>query len=236
MFSFLKKNKMWDGNTYNDHEIQRLNNRHRFIVEKNAAAIAGARVLDLASHDGRWPYAFAKAGAREVIGIEGRQSLVDSFQKYPMGPEQKKIKLIVGDIAEQMERMVKASETFDIVAVLGFYYHTMEHYRILKLITQLKPKLMIFDSEFALADRPIITFDVERTVMGRNAIPDVAGQVMAPAGQISRKGFEVLAETLGYKVDWLDWEELPTAERSSVQDYYRPNNRRRCTCNVTPIG
>ena len=236
MFGFLKKNKMWNGKVYNKHEIRRLNLRHRFIVEKNAAAIAGARILDLASHDGRWPYSFARAGAREIIGIEGRQSLVDEFEKYPSGPERDIIRLIVGDIAEQMEILVKAGESFDVVSCLGVYYHTMEHYRLMKLMTQLKPKLIIMDSEFALPGWPMMSFGLEATDEGRNAIPTVAGQKMAPVGQVSQVGLEMIVQSLDYKVEWLDWNELGPKEQLIVPDYFRPKNRRRFTCNITPVG
>jgi predicted RNA methylase len=41
-----------------------------------ASEISGARVLDLASHDGRWSYAFAGVGAASVVGIEGRQEMI----------------------------------------------------------------------------------------------------------------------------------------------------------------
>src|SRR4051794_3513629 len=54
----------------------RLNLRHKAIVGVNRDAFDGARVLDLASHDGRWSFAALEAGAKEVIGVEARQDLV----------------------------------------------------------------------------------------------------------------------------------------------------------------
>ena len=50
--------------------VTRMNLRHDRIIAPVAGRIAGKRVLDLAAHDGRWSYAFAAAGAREVVGIE----------------------------------------------------------------------------------------------------------------------------------------------------------------------
>ena len=35
-------------------------------------------MLDIASHDGRWSMAALDAGARHVIGVEGRPELVDA--------------------------------------------------------------------------------------------------------------------------------------------------------------
>ena len=40
----------------------RLNSRYRAIISANKSLFDGARVLDLASHDGRWSYAALDAG------------------------------------------------------------------------------------------------------------------------------------------------------------------------------
>ena len=59
-------------------ERHRLNLRHRAIIERNRDILAGARVLDIASHDGRWSFAALKAGAAHVTGIEARHDAVDA--------------------------------------------------------------------------------------------------------------------------------------------------------------
>lgn len=43
--------------------IYRLNQRHKLIIDPFLPQIEGARVLDIAAHDGRWSYALAAAGA-----------------------------------------------------------------------------------------------------------------------------------------------------------------------------
>ena len=52
----------------------RLNLRHEAIFGENKEVFEGQRVLDIASHDGRWSFAALKAGATSVVGIEGRPS------------------------------------------------------------------------------------------------------------------------------------------------------------------
>jgi hypothetical protein len=49
---------------YHDHTapVPRMNKRFEALIEPNKDVILGAKVLDLASHDGRWCYAFAGAG------------------------------------------------------------------------------------------------------------------------------------------------------------------------------
>ena len=49
----------------------RLNQRYRACIEWNEPAIRGQRVLDLASHDGRWSFAAIKAGAINAVGNRG---------------------------------------------------------------------------------------------------------------------------------------------------------------------
>src|SRR6185503_6860927 len=48
--------------------IDRLNLRHEAMIADNVDVLRGARVLDLASHDGRWA----------VTAVEARQHLVDT--------------------------------------------------------------------------------------------------------------------------------------------------------------
>jgi len=68
-----------------------LSARHAAIVETNADKLAGCRVLDIASHDGRWSFAAPQAGAAHIVGIEPRVELVDNaretFSLYGTEPE-----------------------------------------------------------------------------------------------------------------------------------------------------
>ena len=62
----------------------RMNARHEFLIADFAEEIIGAKVIDLAAHDGRWCYAFAGAGAAWVVGIEGGLSWSRSSLTIPM--------------------------------------------------------------------------------------------------------------------------------------------------------
>jgi hypothetical protein len=226
-FSFLSS---IDAKKYNDLEIARMNLRYRFIVEQSREEIEGRRVLDLASHDGRWAYAFAGAGAREVVGIEGRQELVDVFQKFPETEYKKNVSLSAGDIYEKLRALVERSERFDIVGVLGIYYHIMDHYGLLVLIDKLKPTNVIIDSEFMVAPWAFVAIFLEDTSKERNTTAYHADQMKAPVGTSSRKALELMAKSLGYQTQWLDWESVDPDERRPVRDYYRQAKRRRFTC------
>ena len=52
--------------------------RHIGIIQRNKDLFQGKRVLDLASHDGRWSFAAIKAGAKEVVGVEARPQLIEA--------------------------------------------------------------------------------------------------------------------------------------------------------------
>ncbi len=59
----------------------RLNGRHEAIIARNADKLAGKRILDIGSHDGRWAFAALKAGAAHVVGVEPRMELVENARK-----------------------------------------------------------------------------------------------------------------------------------------------------------
>ncbi|WP_293451538.1 hypothetical protein [Planktotalea sp.] len=60
-----------------------MNMRYDFIVAPFKPFIEDAKVLDIASHDGRWSYALAGAGAAHVYGIEEREELIGSITRFP---------------------------------------------------------------------------------------------------------------------------------------------------------
>ncbi len=216
-------------------DADRLNTRHRFIIDPFLADIRGARVLDLASLDGRWPYAFSTAGAREVLGIEGRPELMAEFDTYPPGPERDRVRLIHGDINEEVPRLVSEGERFDIVSVLGIYYHITTHYPLLAQIRALRPKLIIIDGEFQNTADPVIRLIREDSRKFMNSLAYFDGQDMVVKGVPSRGAMEMMAGSLGYQVDWLDWNKLPPRRRVGVKDYYREGQQTRATCALRPI-
>src|SRR5262245_36226628 len=144
-FDFLQTSARYAGE---DANLNRLEQRRRFIVEPYVDDLSGARVLDLACNDGRWSYALAAAGAREVVGVEARPELIDQFTQFPDDEHTAKVSLIAGDFFDVLPRLIEAGERFDVVAIYGVFYHIMDHYRLLKLVQRLEPRLIVIDSEF----------------------------------------------------------------------------------------
>src|SRR5690349_21097322 len=65
------------GLPYRPNDLNRLNARFKVFMEPFKADFSGSRVLDLASHDGRWSYAALALGAAHVTGIEARPDLIE---------------------------------------------------------------------------------------------------------------------------------------------------------------
>lgn len=122
----------------------RLNARHEAIVAAHAADLAGARVLDIASHDGRWSFAALMAGAAHVTGIEPRAELVSAaattLADYGIAHDRRHF--VVGDVFEQLD-----GQRFDVVLCLGFYYHTLRHAELLDRIERTGARLVVVDTE-----------------------------------------------------------------------------------------
>src|SRR5215213_7734177 len=123
----------------------RLNERYEALFAGNRDIFDGARVLDLASHDGRYSFAALKTGAAHVTGVEVRESLIDKAQEtfafYGQDPET--YRFVCGDVFE-----VLAREKFDVdvVLCLGYLYHTYRHTELMYRLHDLAPKHLIVDT------------------------------------------------------------------------------------------
>ena len=208
----------------------RLNKRYKMIVEPFRGQLEGARVLDLGAHDGRWSYALAEAGARQVVGIEARSDLIARFSRFPDTPFKKRVDLRLGDVFEALESFVSDGEEFDVVAVFGIYYHIMDHFRLLQLIRLVGAKLVIIDSEFMLAKGPMIQLVFEKTSTDLNAAPQIAGQERAVVGIPSFRAMNAMAQALGYDLIWGRAGEMFGGDRKGIQDYFRTERMRRAAC------
>lgn len=221
---------------YGEHRqpVPRMNLRHAHLIAPFAAELKGARVLDLAAHDGRWSYALAGAGAAEVIGVEARPELTARFADYPETPFKPRVTLRCNDLFAEMEAEAGRGARYDVVAVFGIFYHVMDHFRLFQLARRLNPRLILVDSEFLLRPNPVIQLVRERTDNILNAVAQVPGQEFALKGIPSLAAMEAIAEALGYRTSWVDWAAVPEAERGSVRDYFREEKMRRATCALRP--
>jgi hypothetical protein len=214
----------------------RLNLRYEAIIGENRSILDGARVLDIASHDGRWSFAALKAGAAHVTGIEGRASLVEEAHRnlalYGIGPDQ--FTFSAGDLFDVLHR---ETPKVDVVMCLGFFYHTLRYNELLKLIRDANPKYLIIDTAIVQTAKPFIMVRTEDSESERNAIHDA--QTFGERVLIGRPSLPALRRMVaayGFRLDSLaDWGGLlrdnPDATGVGV---YRNGNRitARCTSTV----
>ena len=108
----------------------------------------------------------------------------------------------------------------------------MDHFALFQLLRDLKPKLVIVDSEFVMRDNAIVLLIQERTDVHLNAVAQYPGQEVAVKGVPSFKAMEMIANALNYDIEWSDWGRIAEGNRGPVGDYYRPKNqqKRRATC------
>lgn len=201
----------------------RLNARHKMLIQSNIEIIKDRSVLDIASHDGRWSFAAIKAGARSVLGIEGRHYLVDNakanFQEYGVPAE--KFSFIVGDIHTELRDL--SPRMFDIVFCFGFFYHTPHHFFLLSEIKRLRPRYLILDTAIAKTfDSPVIELKEENSEEEPMAIRDLNNEnINVIAGAPSKSGLELMLNNLGFNYRYIDWHNGEITRWTHIEDYQR---------------
>lgn len=218
---------------------QRLNLRHHALIDNNREILAGARVLDLASHDGRWSFAALKAGAAHVTGVEARRPLVDKARKTfaEYGVPTDTYKFIRGDMFR-----VLGHQPFDVDVVLcfGFVYHTLRYPELFRAIMEARPRHVLLDTKVIRAKQPLVRLRVNNTRVQSNAVPDQTSHGRRViAGWPSVSALEMMLNIYGIEVEaQYDWSVM-LAEYSdgrtqkSLRDY-RIGNRVTLRCRARP--
>jgi hypothetical protein len=184
----------------------RMNERYEALFASNRDIFDGARVLDLASHDGRYSFAALKTGAAHVTGVETRQGLIEkaheAFAFY--GQDPRTYRFLRGDLFE-----VLAREKFDVDVVLcfGFLYHTYRHTELMYRIHHLAPRHLIVDTMVTRQAQPthkmIREKDVE-DIRSAAADPYSVGRVLVL--RPSLPALQLLVQSYGFEVESnYDW-------------------------------
>jgi O-methyltransferase len=198
----------------------RLNARWRAIIDWNKAVLADRRVVDLGCHDGRWSFAALKAGAAHVIGIEARTHLVrkagENFEYYEIPPGT--YRLLTGDAIETL-RGLKAGSV-DVILCLGFFYHTLEHMRLLLEAGRLGAEYVILDTMISPSPEPIVALSFETVDDTRNTIDYAeAGTGKALVGAPSKSGLLAMLDYAGYQTEIFDWQDNAVDDWTDLPDY-----------------
>lgn len=200
----------------------RLNLRHEAIFTQNRDLFAGARVLDIASHDGRWSLAALEAGAASVVGIEARADLVENAAENMRcyGIETDRYRFVTGEVFEVMAR-----EKFevDVVLCLGFLYHTLRYPELYARMRQTGARHLVIDTMVLNGREPTIRIGKEKVGRQRNAVSDDYSYDDATlTGRPTVAALEVLGRFNGYRLEGLsDWTGLlrDNPDANGARDY-----------------
>jgi hypothetical protein len=190
-------------------EPNRFQQRWRVIIEENKGLFQGARVLDIASHDGRWSFAALKAGAAYVEGVEARAELVRralaNFTHYGIARSQ--YNFVCQDAVKYLANARLAE--FDVVLNLGFFYHTLKHLEILENMARTKAKSFIIDTAVNMSNDAVITIVLEDVNSLLAAIDHLNSDTSTvPSGRISRLALKWMLDYVGYDCAEMDWHRL----------------------------
>jgi hypothetical protein len=188
--------------------VGRLNLRYEAIFGDNRDLFDGARVLDIASHDGRWSLAALACGAKSVIGIEGKPDLADkaaaNLAHYGYGPD--RAQFVTGNVHE-----ILATQGFevDVVLCLGFLYHTMRYNELMHGIRKANPSHVIIDTQARrmVGNLPVVYLMNEGTDYEGNAIADESSRGSTVlTGRPNLAAVRTMLTSYGFAVERLsDW-------------------------------
>lgn len=215
----------------------RLNKRHTAMFESNKKIFDGARVLDIASHDGRWTMAAVKMGAAHVTGIEVMPDMVkeaeETFAHYSMDPAT--YRFINDDVFDVLSDAAAQRIDVDVVMCLGFMYHTLRYQDLLAGVRSLRPKYFLIDTAVIINDLPVVKLNVE-DITKQSAGDDhtFAHEGRLVTGRPSVPALELLLDANGFKVEKrFDWSAFigETPDAKAVTSY---RSGRRATWLCTP--
>ena len=156
------------------------------------------------------PAMLVEAGATRVIGIEGRQSLVQSAKRTlaAKGVPESRYRMIVGDVHS---RILGPDVVGDVVMCLGFLYHTARYVELMAGIRSTGAEYVIVDTRVLRnAKRPVVELRTESTFGQALAIRDrfaLDGRVISAVP--SEAAVVLMLEAAGYDVDHrTDWSGL----------------------------
>jgi len=188
----------------------RLNQRYKALIENNKDIICNKRILDIASHDGRWSFAALQNDAAHITGIDVVPNDVkianQIMEKYKISKN--RYNFILGNVHEEIIKI--KPNIIDTVFCFGFFYHTLDHLNFLSKITKLKPKNVIFDT--FISSSPSLIIDVYEEKHRKGG--------MRLAGRPSKRALELMLKYYGLvNIQYYNWHEKKIEDWSNLDDY-----------------
>jgi 2-polyprenyl-3-methyl-5-hydroxy-6-metoxy-1,4-benzoquinol methylase len=200
---------------------ERLNKRYIVLLKNNRHLIAGKRILDLASHDGRWSLAALDLGAAHVTGIEARAHLVENAHANCLAyrVDRHRFHFIQGEVFNTLRNSVL--QQIDTVFCFGFFYHIAHHAELIASIDRLNPQAVIIDTAISPDTDCSMAWIREKVDEEPNAVADVYTRGgYALVGYPTRSAVDLLWSHFGYQVSELDWKPCFEDGLVGVDDYF----------------
>lgn len=203
----------------------RLNLRFEAIFDENRDIFDGARVLDIASHDGRWSLAALASGAESVVGIEARPELAEQASATPdhYGYGSDRARFIAGDVHEVL---LQQEFDVDVVLCLGFLYHTLRYNELMHGIRRANPKHIVLDTQARrmFGAEPVIFLNSEVLTYQGNAVADEHSYgTRVLTGRPNLNAIRRMMQSYDYEVEAMsNWREIILDNlhmKRSVGDY-----------------
>lgn len=203
-------------------DINFLNWRVELLLAQNQKAIEGQKVLDLASHDGRFSYACLELGAKHVTCVEGRSQIVEYGKKFMSSYHPSdKWSFIQSDLFEYLST-VKTGE-FDTILCFGFLYHTTRQVDLFNEIKRLKPTYFLLETTViknyfvgyrSFKKPPALIFKTENPTLERMTI-DESGIVAIP----SKSFLEEMLRLHGFAYKEIDFNKAGIKNWTGLKEY-----------------
>jgi len=197
----------------------RLNWRGEVLLTRNEHLLRDKRVLDVASHDGRFSFACLKLGAAHVIGVEGRQNLVENAQTtfVDLRVPSQRYDFVNADIFDFLPSI--APGAVDVILCLGFFYHTIRQVEMVREMQRIAPEVVIIDSNVHVAAdgaAPAALVLRREDSAEEHATVDPINLAAWPTAEF----VEMLFSTHGYDMTRLDWMGAGVDPKDGLSDYF----------------
>jgi SAM-dependent methyltransferase len=194
-----------------DRPLQRFRHFMPWLLDACGGTLAGKRVLDIACNSGFWSMQCALLGAREVVGFDARQELIDEANLIAsiVGVENTDFRVL--DFWDM--RPETLGGTFDVVLNLGILYHLPKPLEALELTKAVAREHVVLDTVVLPTSAPLIRARWEEPTDIRNVA--AAGVVMTP----SRRSVALMLRHLNFT----EWTEIPLRTVDMPDDYLAGN-------------
>lgn len=214
-------------------ESIRLSIRYEAMIEGYEQILRGKRVLDIASHDGRWSFAALKAGSAHVTGVEARAELVrhaeENLAHY--GTQPSSFRFLEADVFDLLADPDRHAVDVDVVMCLGFLYHTLRYPELFTGIRKFNAEHLLIDTAVHPSQEKVVrVFGEDVTKLTAGADNPYAHAQRMLTGRPSVAALEMILEVYGFDVvDRVDWPDFLSRKHPTAKNVQQYRQGRRVT-------